>query len=178
MKKLVLLVFLLISYGANSQIFKWVDGQGNIHFSDTPHPGAVAIDIPTAQSYSPPTPRPPVQPENPTTHDKQEKVAAEYTRLEIVQPHNGATVRNNQGAATILVVAEPRLAPKNKLQLFLDGTPIGKPQSGPSFELEGIYKGAHNFTVEIIDNQGKVLKTSDSITVYFQRARIGMGSAN
>jgi hypothetical protein len=58
MNKCVLTVVLMsivcVSY---AQIYKWTDSQGVIHFSDTPHDGAQKLNIPDAQTYSPPSPK-------------------------------------------------------------------------------------------------------------------------
>lgn len=45
MKRLTVLIVLLIgSTLAGAEIYKWTDKEGNIHFSDTPVPGAILLD--------------------------------------------------------------------------------------------------------------------------------------
>jgi hypothetical protein len=36
--------------------YRWVDAQGVVHYSDTPHPGAQVIQLPSAQTYRAPPP--------------------------------------------------------------------------------------------------------------------------
>ncbi len=58
MNKMTLLgILLFITFGVYGQIYKWVDDQGVIHFSDHPHQGSQTVTLPEVQSYSAPTPQ-------------------------------------------------------------------------------------------------------------------------
>ena len=45
---LFLVIFLIPSLGTADTLYKWVDDQGNVHYSDKPAPGATKINIPKA----------------------------------------------------------------------------------------------------------------------------------
>ena len=36
-------------------LYKWVDSQGNVHYSDKPQPGAQKLTLPKATTYTAPT---------------------------------------------------------------------------------------------------------------------------
>ncbi|CAM2941958.1 Uncharacterised protein [Legionella steigerwaltii] len=168
---LSLMMVICASY-AYAQIYKWTDSQGNVHFSDTPHKGAQVITIPDAQSFSSPTPS---NTSRPPQHDNHtEKLKHTYTKLAIVQPETSTTIRNNQGFVAVTVEVEPDLFPGDKLQLIYDNGVLGEPQRNPVFEISGMYRGTHTLAVQILDADGNVIETSDSITIYVFRPRVGM----
>lgn len=175
MKTLSALSLMLILSTAFADIYKWVDSRGVVHFSDTPHSGATKIELPEAQSYSPPA-----QSEAPLEHlsPNSEHPSNEhaYSKIQITQPDNEATIRNNQGSIAVTVQVEPDLFSEDKLQLIFDGSPLGEPQTNTLFQLSGIYRGAHTLGVQIVDASGSVLDTSDPITIYMFRPRVGMGT--
>lgn len=116
-KLFVSLSLMMIICAASAQIYKWTDSQGNVHFSDTPHPGAQVINIPEPQSFSPQQ-RPAAAPRSMTPEP--EKTRHAYTRIAIVQPENGATIRNNQGFVVVTVQVDPELHRGDMLQLLYD----------------------------------------------------------
>jgi hypothetical protein len=149
-----------------------------VHFSDIPHEGAQTIDIPLAPSPAN-APSVPGQAPVPAPHEssadslaKQEHV---YTKINIIQPQNSETIRSSQGFLAVAVQIDPALMPGDMMQLLFDGATLGEPQVNPLFQLSGIYRGSHTIAVQIIDANGTVLETSDSITVYMQNPRVGMG---
>ncbi len=168
---LSLMMVICISY---ADIYKWVDSQGNVHFSDTPHPGAEKLNIPDAQTYSPPVPQS-TEPEQltPTNSDTHKPT---YTKIAITQPDNEATIRNNQGAIAVTAEVDPDLLPGDKVQLIFDGSPLGEPQTNLLFQLSGIYRGSHTIAVQVIDADGVAVETSEPITVFMFRPRVGMGA--
>jgi hypothetical protein len=170
----VSLIMLTIISVAYAQVYKWTDSQGLVHFSDTPHDGAEKIKIPDAQTFSPPT-IPKVK--LPDEDDQGKHTAKDHTykKVAITQPLNEATIRNNDGYLVVTVELDPRLAEGDKVQLLFDGSPLGDPQTNLVFQLNGIYRGAHTITVEVLDSNGSVLNTSDPVTIFMQRPRVGMG---
>lgn len=172
---LSLVIFFIISV-SYAQVYKWTDSQGLVHFSDTPHDGAQKVKIPDAQTFSPPTiPKTqfPDQDENGKMTPKDHK----YNKIVITQPTNEATIRNNDGYLIVAVQLEPNLVNGDKLQLLFDGSPLGDPQTNLIFQLNGIYRGSHTISVQALDEGGAVLNTSDPVTVFMQRPRVGMGKA-
>jgi len=166
--------FMMIVCASYAQIYKWTDSQGVVHFSDTPHTGAEKIDALQAQSYS--TPAPSAQPaaQKHVIKKKQES----YIKVAITQPTDQATIRNNQGYVVVTADVEPKLFPGNKAQIVFDDKPQGIPQSNLTFQLNGIYRGSHTIAVQILGANGKVLKTSPSITIFMHRPRVGMVKKN
>ncbi|KTD21269.1 DUF4124 domain-containing protein [Legionella londiniensis] len=171
MRRLFILISLMIFLPIlHAEIYKWTDSEGNVHFSDKPHPGAEKIDLPPVQTFSPPPTPPPAETMvNP-------EVAAKTPDYEIAisQPENDATIRNNQGSVSVALEIQPRLNPGDKVQIVFDGTPIGEPQTATVFQLSDINRGAHTLAAQIVGSDGKVISTSETITIYMHRPRVGM----
>lgn len=174
MKRMLGVVSLaIVTCAVCAQVYKWTDSQGVIHFSDRPHSGAETIKNIDIQSYS--TPAPSAVPSiKPTEEEPVEKKQEEYTGLTISEPKEQETIRNNQGEVVVIVNVEPELFPDNTLQLIVDGVSKGAPQNKLAFTLSGIYRGTHTVAVQVLDANGKVLKTSPEITFFMQRPRVGM----
>ena len=177
MNKLVLTVVLMLMFFTSyAQIYKWTDSQGVIHFSDTPHEGAEKVKIPDGQSYS--TPPQSQEVTVPNEDELVEKKHNKYTKLAIAQPLNESTIRNNNGSFPVSIQVEPSLSPGDKIQLMLDGSPLGEAQANLNFELTGINRGSHTITVQIVNANGGAIITSDPVTIYMQQSRVGMGQHN
>lgn len=156
-----------------AQIYKWTDSQGNVHFSDNPHEGALELKIPDAQSYSPPLPQKQQTEPNPKKRIVEDEIKPHaYNRVVITQPENGATIRNNQGSVVVAVELEPELLPEDKVQLIFDGALVGEPQTTLSFQLNGVNRGTHTIAVQVISSNGNLLNATDPITIYMHRPRI------
>lgn len=57
-KRLFFLFLLTLSNSLWADIYKWVDHQGGIHFTDIPPPGAEKVKTTVLQTYSSPIPKP------------------------------------------------------------------------------------------------------------------------
>ncbi len=164
------LLLMVLASVALAKVYKWTDNQGNVHFSDKPHRGAVEIDLPPVQTYSPPEiPQPTDE-----TPDAADEDGDTYEEVVILQPENGATIRNNQGLIPVQAKTVPELREGDQLQLIFDGQKMGSPQKLPSFTLNNVFRGTHTIAIQVIDAEGKELKTSDTVTVHMHRPRVGM----
>ncbi|MDI1351158.1 MAG: DUF4124 domain-containing protein [bacterium] len=164
----ILTLFFCTSY---AQIYKWTDEQGVVHFSDHPHQGSEKIKIPEVQAYSPPSP---LKTEIPPIEPSSEKKDSAYQSITITQPLNESTIRNNDGYVAAAVQVLPDLIKGDNLQLLFDGAPMGEPQPNVLFQLNGIFRGKHTIAVKIVDEKGETIMTSDTITFYMFRPRVGM----
>lgn len=166
----IVIVSLLLSLSVHAQIYKWTDSQGNVHFSDKPHQGAVKIELPEVQTFTPPA----IPESKPLTNDSEDHSTDFYKTIQIVQPESEATIRNNQGLVSVLVDLQPNLRVGDSLQLIYDGNPLGKPQTAVAFTLNNVYRGAHTVAVQLLDSNGKLISKTEPVTFYMHRPRVGM----
>lgn len=166
--RILLLAMLLLTSAVHADIYKWTDTNGVVHFSDKPAPGAQSVHLPPSQSISIEKLAPPLMEDPISEHH------GGYEKIRVVQPDNEATIRDNQGSVPVIINVEPALQPDDKIQLVVDGASMGSPNHTVLFELNNLNRGAHTIAAELLDASGKVLLTSDVVTIYMQRPRVGM----
>jgi hypothetical protein len=160
-------------WAQTTQVFKWTDGSGNVHFTDKPHPGAEEIPLPSAQPSSS------AQPPNPTPIKQEAQGADEqvtaYQNISIVQPSEQETIRNSQGYISVILDIQPKLMPGDKVQMIYDGAPVGEPLATTVIALQDVHRGSHTLAAQILDGDGNLLMKSATITIYMMPPRVGMG---
>ena len=164
----------LTTQGQAQQIYKWTDSNGNIHFSDKPHEGAEEIALPKVQTFSAPKISEPANASVPTPISDDET----YKSINIIQPEDQSTLRNTQGYVSILLNIKPTLKEGDRVQIVLDGAPVGEPQPATVFALQDIKRGSHTLSAQLVDKQGHIIKTSTPITIFMMPPRVGMGKNN
>ena len=69
-----------------------------------------------------------------------------------------------------LLEAFPAFKHGLEVQLVLDGKPHQKPQKHSMFSLRDIDRGEHQIKMLLLDDKGKVIASSTSVTFYMHRA--------
>lgn len=171
MRWLCLALVLVVSAGAAAEdVWRWVDQDGVIHFSDRPHPGAERVQIGPVQTF----PAPAAPPARESMPDQSGEPVAHYSRVEIASPAAGETLWNIAGELSVRVALEPQLAGGHELRIYLDGNPVeGPPQDSGQFTLGEVYRGEHTLRAAIFDAEGRELASSETITFYVQQTSIG-----
>ncbi|WP_081869670.1 DUF4124 domain-containing protein [Endozoicomonas numazuensis] len=165
MKRIIFSLLLVLPLsGQSSEIYKTVDNNGNVTFTDSPgaNKKAEPVELPPITSIpsSPTSSQPAVK----QLDDQKGDI---YPTFTITEPANDSTVRDN-GNFTVNVSLKPRLTVGHTLSLSVDGVQQGKPQRNTQFKLQNIDRGTHQLSVAILNRNGKTLKTTRS-TVHVQR---------
>ena len=155
--------------GDGATVYKWLDSNGNVMFSDKPHPGAQEIQIPNVQTYSAPK-----IPASPLPDESNSEIQKTAYKISIAQPEDQSTLRNPQGYVSVILEVKPNLEKGYQVQLLLDGDPMGAPQEGTVFALQNILRGSHTLVAKVLNSSGKVVTTSDEVTFYMMPPRTGM----
>ena len=121
---------LLAASLALAQVYRWVDEDGVVHYSDQPHQGAEEVELEGAPAINMPTPRRP------------------------------ASARRAAAA----------LQPGHQLRVYFDGTP--QEVDGTQFQLQEVYRGAHNLQAEVLDQNGQLMIRSEPVRFYVQQTTI------
>jgi len=165
------IVGLCVDGHAASRIFKTVDENGNVVFTDIPPKEgqsgeAIAVETPNtfqaAQSES--REQWIVDP----TDEESEAEPFTYTSLNISAPSNDEAIRENAGNINVVAEVKPELQIGHRVRILMDG----KPEQAAAqmvFMLPNVDRGTHSVQAEIIDDSGKVLITSAPITFTLQR---------
>lgn len=173
MRALLCFLTLALPSLAVAGVYKSIQPDGSVVFTDEPRKDATKIEIPKAQTYSAPPKadaknsaagaKPP-QPAKP----KSETI---YEQLAILAPGKDATVRQDAGDIEVQVGLAPALDSKkgHKLALDLDGRRMTEPSTNSQFTLENIDRGTHTVQAHILDEAGQILRSSDPVIFHVKR---------
>ena len=161
------------------EVYRWVDEDGVVHYSDQPPPGdeaePVALDVPPGignpvRGIAIDAPRPRSRP------DDDEAAATEtvggYRRASIVEPQAEQVLWNLATRLPVSMTLEPALAGSHRVQWLLDGQPIGEPVTALSTTLSPVYRGTHTIEAVIVDGAGTTIFRTDPVTFYVQQASV------
>lgn len=173
MFKSVLLIFILLmlalpTIAEANKVYVWRNEQGNLVFSDSPKPGAEEIaeeiEIKNRQTI--------ISSVNTSILDATPRTVQEEYQVEISQPEDHATIRDNSGSVYISGRVAPVFKRGYKVRLIFNGKQHSEPQSRSVFILRDVDRGEHKIKLELINNKGKVIASSKERTIYLHRARV------
>ena len=169
MKKIlsvIIILFLNVCYGA---IYMHVDKNGTTVYSDTPESAdASVVNIPKSMQIESSGVPLPSQSVLPSLQSDKNADTDGYTIFTILSPKNNENVQN-QVTVPVSIEIKPALRKGDKLQLFLDNKPIGDPVTQTTLMLPWVERGEHQLSVAVIDKDSKVIKNTDSITIFIHR---------
>ena len=170
MKILLFLLILLAAPLLQAEIFKWVDDQGNVHFSDQNQEGSRPIELkPTTVIETPAAPAPTAQPQQ-TGEQARQEAAVAYESVKIVQPNDDESIRSNgEGVINVMIEREPQLSRGDSYRLTMNGDVIEPYLTSGVIPLENVDRGSHTLSVEIVDQSGNSLISSEEITFHVLR---------
>ena len=155
---------------AAETIYKVVDEEGNITFTDTPPNDADAIVEPHSILGTNTTPAVATAPENAVKTDQADAEASYVTR--VVSPANESTIPMGPGDFLVEAEVSPGLDNEEQLILLLDGAAVGAPQSFPRWQLTNVFRGAHRLQVVRVSETGAAQSQSTEHTVYVMRPSV------
>ncbi len=142
----------------STTVYKWVDENGVMHFSDQPHENAQKVQVAPPQTYKAPKVQAPVQPESQQGGD------ANTYECQVVSPENDETLPNAY-SVTATVRVNPTPHDGDQVLLLLDGTPVPAfPRGGGSLTISNMDRGTHTLKAIVQDASGKPVCQSPNVT--------------
>lgn len=171
MRRLLLFVLLLTPLaGEADAVYRTVDAQGNVIFTDTPPADGSAADRIEIQRTNT-VQAPPADP-SPEPAKKEQETAVPGYQVTITMPANETSFPMGPGNFSVRVSVKPPLEKYDGLQLFMDGTPRGGPQQDSMWDLTNVFRGQHDITVGVINKEGETLAMSQPVRVFVHRPSI------
>ncbi len=166
MRILLLLVTLFFLTPVSAGVYRSVDEDGNIVYTDKPSPDAEKIKIDKVQTI-------PAGPDNFEYTPPEKPAVADYTKLEIVNPESDHVFTGNTGEVTVSVDIQPALNTKrgDRLILTMDGKKAGDSTS-TSFNLTNLDRGTHTIEVYVVNKGGKSLMESTPVSFTMKRTSV------
>jgi hypothetical protein len=176
MKPYWLLLFLFLT-PAQAEIYRWVDADGNVIYSDEPHPDAETVDLPEATVYTPVGAEQESEAEilklSPEQEDDSSTPDIAY-QLRIIAPANDESIWVNNGSVTVSLVLEPELNAErgDKILVTLDGEAVGEPQAATTIQLTNLNRGTHTLSASVVDANGATLTSSSNVSFHLHRTSV------
>lgn len=169
MKHVMLLILLLTSHASVAAIYQWTDEQGITHFSDdeSKPESATEIDV----KLTPPSIASLIQsrtPEASAANASNTDMPLIPIGVSINSPIDQQTLRSNSGEITVSATLSATLTYGLNIRLLIDGV-IHSEQIDNLFKVSHVPIGTHTLQLQIINNLGKVIASSELITVYLHR---------
>ena len=156
------LMFLACSLAVATTVYKRVDDDGVVHYSDQPHPNAQKLQVKDVQTYkasafergSPAAPAAPATRQQPTG----------YQGCAIVQPADAQDFANLD-SLNVVVQTDPPLRGGDQVYVTMDGQPLNNgAATGTQFTVSPIDRGQHTLTAMVRGSDGTTLCQTPGIT--------------
>lgn len=162
MKKLLAPLLLLLLAPAlqaadSITVYRYVDKNGNVVYTDRPRDDAEAMEIEEPRTIK----NERANPEALSSGNTDPQASAfSYTQFAIASPADGDVIRENSGNIIINVALSPSLRPEHRLRMIMDGALVADAQFSSTFPLSNVDRGEHVVKAEIVDSEGKVVQAS------------------
>ena len=170
MHKWLITILFLASTAQAVTVYRWVDENGRVNYSDRPGPGAVRIELSTG------APSPDVGPSSPRGQQPamapQTPAVASYETLAVLQPASLATLWGTAGRVEVLIGISPDLQPRHSLALYLDGALAEFGFHATEFAIEDVPRGEHTVQAVVLDEADRELLRSAPVTFFVQQTSI------
>jgi len=161
MRLLLFCISLTFLTPAFAEVYRSVDADGNVAYTDRPSPDAEKVWIDKVQTIPAGTDEfkytPPEKPD-----------LGNYTELEIVNPENNHVFTGNTGEVTVSVTIQPALRDSDSFIFYMDGQKKGDSRSN-SFQMTNLDRGTHTVKVDVVNQDGKSLKSSATVSFTVKR---------
>ncbi|KPQ28008.1 MAG: protein of unknown function containing DUF4124 domain [Marinobacter excellens HL-55] len=159
-------MLLLASAAAHGEVYRHVDAQGNVTFSDEPMQGGETIEVKPVTTIT--LPKPEAVSQTDQLLEDVERQGAAYESLTLAHPENDQAFHSGNGDVTFEVRSSPELRRGHRYEVTLDGQPVGQSSSG-SITVNNIDRGTHSAGVHIVDENGIQVKSGQPVTFTIHR---------
>jgi len=167
----------------SKKLYKIVDKNGKIYYSDQPQEGAKEIQSTPMQSIQMKLPKIEQQQSNYEHGEPRDPNAGYYDALGFLNLQNKGVIRNNGGVVMLTATVEPGLSKAHFLQFFIDGKAVGDRQKASQFQADNINYGTHSAYFQVVTATGLQIQKGPTIEFTLlhtprQHARVGNTPTN
>lgn len=162
-------LILLMAGPVAAKVYRNVDAQGNVTFSDEPTKGAEAVEVKPVTTITLPKPKNVNQSEK--LREEVEREGSVYESVSFTYPENDQAFHSGSGDVRFEMHSTPSLKPNHKYEVTLDGQPVGQSTSG-SISVDNVDRGTHEAGVYVVDANGVQVKTGTPIRFTVHRPSV------
>lgn len=162
MRRLLFTLLLLAApLALAATVYKWVDENGVVHYSDQPHPNAEKVHVKEPQTYRESNPL--AAPAAPSP-DGGGGGGTTYRGCSIAQPADNEDLANPD-SLVVVVRTDPPLRPGDQVFVTLDGQALndGRP-TGAQFTISPVERGTHVLQATVRDSGGALLCQTSGVS--------------
>lgn len=148
----LLCLFLIHGSVGNAEIYRWVDEDGRITFSDRRIQGAERFNVYSQAEKDGETTTRAIGPASPD-----EAYPGPYSELEILAPAADETINDASGNVAISLLVNPALIEGQRMALLLNGTEIPIEGAATQFRLNGVTVGTHRVQLQVRGGNGDLV---------------------
>lgn len=167
--KYFLLAFILNSSTISAGLYKGLDEEGNVTYSDKPFENSEQFTPPALTIVDAPK----VPPKKEVAEEKEEKKAEEtkYTKLSISAPVNDQTIWNEPDLMVSLKLTPTlNIAEGHTTWLLMDGKPIVKNSQSLLLQIGRSDRGQHTLQAQVRNKKGKIIKRSKPVIIHIKNS--------
>ena len=153
-----------LAAGADQTIYRVIDAQGKVSYTDTPPKDGSAEPIILKEVNTQPA-----MDTRKTDAPAAEAAATPYTQIEITSPANDSTVPPGQLNVVVQLQLEPVLQPGHRVQFYLDDKPQGPAAATTAITLGDLYRGSRSIHATVVDANGARVAQSNSVVIHVKR---------
>jgi len=175
---LLLIVLLVPVFTGAVEVYRWVEADGVIHYSDRPQEGAELVIIQEAQTFSAPAPQATRSAATatggkPADGSDGNEASQSYSTFEIVSPKQEEVLWNTGGELSVALRTRPRLRSGDTIVLFMDGQEVKQLARGRmQTQLSDVFRGTHSMYAEVRDSGGNAVTKSSPVQFTVQQTSI------
>ena len=169
-RSILVLLGLLAAAAATAEVWRWIDDDGVVHFSDTPRAGAELVDVSESSRSTGARIYRDAAPSNSDDAATATAQAFKYESLSISSPGAEETLWNIEGTLSVSLSLSPGLQTGHQVRVYFNGEP--RMVNSTSFTLDEVHRGVHNIQAEVLDATGRLMIRSTSNRFYVQQNRL------
>ncbi len=158
-------ITLVWCFSANAEIYRWVDQDGHVQFSDRWSQGAEKF---AAQKQPNPAVQVPaaLQPASPDM-----LFLGPYTALEILAPAADETLSLDAQGLPVSLMVDPTLIAGHQMAVLLNDTALPVQRAATQFKLTGAALGSHRLQIRITADDGRIVAQSSPHSFHVQKPK-------
>ncbi len=145
---LLALIWVPVTGGAG-EIYRWVDEDGNVHYSDQQRDGAEKVETRPMETFEA---APVTQPAS-----RQEAETFSYDSVRITRPEQDQIIWRAEGDVSVSVNVSPQLRPGHRIIILLDGEAVAE---GSGANLGELDRGTYEVRANVMEGSDEVAASS------------------
>ncbi len=168
MRVAILLVMSFLCLAVQAQVYRWVDAEGKVHYTDRPHEGAEQVAVPTSRAADPAEDEGEGEGESGAPRSASADGGEDYESFSILAPTENQTVSNPAREVSISLMLAPGLQSGHSLRMTVNGEVQGQPLKATQFRLTQLTPGTHSLQVAVHDADGNTVATTQTVNFHFK----------